>query len=109
MDVISIYVRFDRDSQCPYCGDDYGAGGFCVKCHGCILCCWSSVHCGTCDLPEILCGCSSCDEDEIAKEVLATYHGNRQEDDRISLPRRSHRRRESDDVRPFGSRRRRLA
>jgi hypothetical protein len=66
MDVISIsaYARFDDDSYCPFCGDVHGVRGVCVSCYGCFLCCWSHVHCFTCDLPEILCECIICDEDE---------------------------------------------
>jgi hypothetical protein len=65
MEVISIYARLDGGSQCPYCGDIYGERGFCQTCHGCVLCCWSDIHCFTCDLPGILCECVSCDEDGV--------------------------------------------
>jgi hypothetical protein len=65
MEVISIYARFDGGSQCPYCGDAYGERRFCQTCHGCLLYCWSEIHCFTCDLPGILCECVSCDNDGI--------------------------------------------
>jgi hypothetical protein len=66
MDVISIsaYAKFDGDLYCPFCGEACGDRGFCETCLGCFLCCWSHVHCFSCDLPEILCECVSCEDEE---------------------------------------------
>jgi hypothetical protein len=64
MEVISIYARLDGEAHCPFCGDACGQRGYCATCHGCFLCCWSHVHCLTCDLPDILCGCLTCEDDD---------------------------------------------
>ncbi len=69
MDVISIYAAVEGNSHCPFCGDRYDLRGSCEICRGCFLCCWSHVHCFTCELPEVLCECVSCEDEESSESA----------------------------------------
>jgi hypothetical protein len=64
MEEILRHPALDHErTNCPFCGDEYQMRTVCVICNGCVLCCWSNLHCLWCDLPEVLCGCEHCKAD----------------------------------------------